>query len=111
MSPVRACAAHGAGNCPLCKRRARARSPRRSYSDTAAYRAMVDQVLETYGVSCHYCAGDVVHIVNGELVTLDPNDPLVLAHVIPHAAGGPFELDNLRPAHRTCNLRQGRRHG
>lgn len=102
MSPVRACAAHGVGNCRLCAKRRRASSPRRPYSDTAAYRAMLEQVLETCGALCHYCSRPI---------DLDPraDDPLELAHLVAHADGGAFELDNLRPAHRSCNRSAGRR--
>jgi 5-methylcytosine-specific restriction endonuclease McrA len=68
---------------------------------------MRDLVLETYGDMCHYagvdprCPG---------LVDLAPHalDPLELAHVVDHEDGGPFELENLRPSHRSCNRRAGR---
>lgn len=45
-------------------------------------------VLATYGDRCHLC---------GELGA-DTAD-----HLIPRAAGGDDSIDNLRPAHRSCN--------
>jgi 5-methylcytosine-specific restriction endonuclease McrA len=35
-----------------------------------------------------------------------PGDPFVADHVIPGALGGPDTLDNLAPAHRSCNGRK-----
>ena len=34
-------------------------------------------------------------------------DPFVADHVIPRVLGGPDTLDNLAPAHRSCNGRKG----
>jgi hypothetical protein len=64
---------------------------------------MRQAVVEAYGDACHYCA----------LSTTDPaicaeRGPFELAHVIAHADGGPYELENLRPSHRSCNRRAGR---
>lgn len=108
MSPVRACAAHGAPNCARCKAaRKRQRAPRRAYSDTAAYRAMLALVLETFGPACHYAPDACVYFPAD---TTD--DDRVLAHLIPHALGGEFVLENLRCAHRSCNARDnGARRG
>ena len=36
-----------------------------------------------------------------------PNDPLVADHRIPLAHGGTNTIDNLQPAHRSCNGRKG----
>ena len=38
-----------------------------------------------------------------------PGDPFVADHVIPRALAGPDTLDNLAPAHRSCNGRKGAR--
>lgn len=100
MSPVRACTRHGRPKCPECARHARQRAQgaRRTYSDTAAYRAMILAVLEYHGPGCPYCPFDTT------------DDDRVLAHYpTPHADGGPFVLENLRAAHKLCNLRAGRR--
>jgi 5-methylcytosine-specific restriction endonuclease McrA len=35
-----------------------------------------------------------------------PGDPFVADHIIPRALGGPDTLDNLAPAHRSCNGRK-----
>lgn len=99
MSPRAGCPVCGLGGCQRHRKR---RPARRSYSGTAAYRAMVVAVLEAYGDACVYCH---------EPVRLDAGkrpDALVLAHVIGHDDGGAFELENLRPAHRDCNAAAGR---
>jgi 5-methylcytosine-specific restriction endonuclease McrA len=36
-----------------------------------------------------------------------PGDPFVADHVVPRSLGGSDEIDNLRPAHRSCNGRRG----
>lgn len=97
MSPVRACAAHGAPNCARCARK----PARRRYSDTAAYRQVRDEVLERDGAVCVYCDKPI------DLHTSSP-DPLELAHVIPHQDGGEFTTDNVRPSHQSCNRAAGR---
>lgn len=100
MSPQKACNTCGRPNCQRHKGKRRAT---RDYSNTAAYRRMLPEVLETYGDLCHYCREPV------ELDAEETDAQLVLAHYpIAFADGGPFELDNLRPAHRGCNRRAGR---
>lgn len=101
MSPSRACDRHGRPSCQRCADDARARraDTRRSYSGTAAERAMRVAVLETYGAGCHYC-GAPIDLEGGD-------DPLELAHLTPHRDGGPFVLENLRPSHRSCNRAAG----
>jgi len=60
---------------------------------------MLVAVLDEYGDCCHYCGHS----------TTEPTRDLVLAHYpVAHADGGPFTLENLRPAHRACNLAAGR---
>lgn len=49
-------------------------------------------VLAEYGNVCHLCGG----------VGADSVD-----HVIPRSCGGDDSLDNLRPAHRSCNYSRG----
>lgn len=100
MSPRPACPVCGRGG---CRRHGRAPAPRRSYSDTAAYRAMARDVLETYGDACIYGDGPIDLNLTGR----HPRG-FVLAHVIADADGGAFELENLRPAHRDCNASAGR---
>lgn len=106
MSPVRACPLCGR---PNCQRHMTQRPKTRSYSNTAAYRAMVVEVLETYGDVCVYqhtdesCPGPI------DLAEAPAGEELVLAHYpIAHADGGTFTLGNLRPAHAGCNRRAGR---
>lgn len=101
--PRSACPVCGRGGCTRHRRRSSSSAPRRSYSGTAAERAMVQAVLETYGDACVYCLQPIA------LEAPRRSDHgLELAHVIPHADGGPFELDNLRPSHRACNRSAGR---
>lgn len=88
--------------CPACRKPA---PPRRPYSDTALERHVRAAVLDRYGYRCVlYCGQpidpDAPHRSDGELV---------MAHVISHADGGAFTVENIRPAHRLCNLRAGRR--
>lgn len=106
--PSRACVGCGRpgqwgrrSRCPGCRKPA---PPRRAYSDTALERRVRAEVLELYGWTCTlYCGRpidpDAAPRSDGELV---------LAHVISHADGGPFTAENIRPAHRICNLRAGR---
>lgn len=82
--------------CRKCKRKQSAEN-RRPYSGTAAERQMRVDVVETHGDQCAYCGG-----------TDYADDPLVLAHLVAHDDGGPFELHNLRAAHRSCNARAGK---
>lgn len=64
---------------------------------------MVVDALDAYGPSCLYCPGPTAD------EDLNPHDDFVLAHYpIAHADGGPFTLENVRPAHRECNLAAGR---
>lgn len=107
MSPVRACNTCGR---PNCTRHGPARRPTRSYSNTAAYRAMVPAVLETYGDVCLYArTDDACPAVIDLQAPPSPDLELVLAHYpVAHADGGTFTLENLRPAHRGCNRRAGR---
>ncbi len=60
-------------------------------------------VLATHGNVCHLC---------GQPVRLDvgPNHPHAyqVDHLIPLIRGGVDTVDNMRPAHRLCNLTKGR---
>jgi hypothetical protein len=64
---------------------------------------MRQAVLEAYGDCCFYGDGPI----NLALADRHPRS-LVLAHVVAHVDGGPFELENLRPAHLDCNRSAGR---
>jgi hypothetical protein len=104
MSPLRTCTRHGRPRCAACARaaadsRAAARRPGRG--DRGAYRAMTAAVLEAHGDRCPYCAEAVPGAGrDGELV---------LAHYpLAHADGGGWTVENLRAAHRLCNLEAGR---
>lgn len=102
--PRSACPVCGRGGCKRHRRRDHPKAAdRRAYSDTAAYRQMLTDAVETYGDSCVLCRGPIDLSLGGR----NPRG-LVLAHVIPHADGGPFTLDNVRPAHRDCNASAGR---
>lgn len=74
---------------------------------------MREAVIATYGDRCVYEAAGRCDFP-GEPVGLESRDrrdlrALELAHVIAHADGGPFTLENLRPSHRSCNRAAGRR--
>ena len=55
-------------------------------------RRMTALVLETYGDRCHLCG-------QRGATTAD--------HITPSSKGGNDDLDNLRPAHKSCNSRRG----
>lgn len=55
-------------------------------------RTMTALTLETYGTTCHLCGGPGA-------TTAD--------HVIPRQLGGDNSLENLRPAHLSCNSSRG----
>lgn len=64
------------------------------------------RVVEVYGTACHLCGTE----------TADPAEvghlhPLALSldHLVPRSRGGTDAIDNLRPAHRRCNLSRGAR--
>lgn len=53
---------------------------------------LVALALTTYGTTCHLCGRPGA----------DSAD-----HLIPRSHGGPDDLTNLRPAHRSCNYSRG----
>lgn len=96
--------------CPVCGRpkcrqhpRRRAAPERRPYSGTALERRVKAEALELYGADCAICGGAI------DLEARSGDGKLVMAHVIAHADGGEFTVENVRPAHALCNLRQGRK--
>jgi 5-methylcytosine-specific restriction endonuclease McrA len=68
----------------------------RRNGSTRAYRKARELTLK-YAYRCHICGGIATH-----------DDPLEADHIIAHADNGTHTLDNLRPAHRSCNRRRGR---
>lgn len=73
------------------KRRARMMSVPFEFVDYTA-------VLATHGMTCHICT---LPIDNRKLLEFD--------HVVPIARGGSHTFDNVRPSHRTCNRRKGKK--
>ena len=67
---------------------------------SSRWRRLVTLCIAMYGVRCHLC-GLVVCPWCGR-PGADTAD-----HVIPKSRGGLDDLDNLRPAHRCCNVRRG----
>jgi 5-methylcytosine-specific restriction endonuclease McrA len=64
-----------------------------SYSRT--YQANARLVVANAHV-CHICGQPARN-----------NDPFTADHIIPHSHGGSISLQNLKPAHRSCNSRRG----
>lgn len=64
----------------------------RPYRGTAAFREMRRRVWERDGGRCGRC---------GRLIT--DGEKWDLGHRIPHAQGGPFQAENLRVEHVSCN--------
>ncbi len=85
----------------------------RRAKELSAYREpySVEDVLRMWGSACHLC---------GELVDLDAPRHAVsknnegwqrglhLDHVVPIGQGGPDIVENVKPAHASCNLSRGR---
>lgn len=60
------------------------------------------QVLATYGNRCWLCHDPIdLRLRHPHPGSLTPD------HVVPRSLGGSDDLDNLRPAHRRCNLSRG----
>jgi HNH endonuclease len=53
-------------------------------------------ILDQYGMACHICSREIASRTD-----------LHFDHVIPRARGGTHTYDNVRPAHKTCNLIKG----
>ena len=66
--------------------------------------ALLRLVLEEYGPVCHLClVGIDLDLPPGH--KRGPSSD----HVVPRKFGGSDDLENLRPAHRSCNSRRGAR--
>lgn len=59
-------------------------------------------VLAQYGSVCHLCLQPIE-------ADVDPRGPRAATrdHVVPVSKGGPNVIENLRPAHRSCNVWKG----
>ena len=93
MTIVRACGVCGRIILPGTRRCAEHALPRRSGTYSREAKPMVEAA--TY---CYLC-GDGPR----------DGDPFVADHVIPRVLGGPDTIDNLAPAHRSCNGRKSAR--
>lgn len=66
-------------------------------------RRLMWQVLARDGWRCHLCGGSI------RPGTPDHREELTLDHLVPVSKGGSHTLDNLAPAHHSCNSRRGSR--
>lgn len=67
-------------------------------------RKLLARVLDEYGWKCWLCGGMIRPATR-------PRDPLGPSadHVIPRSKGGDNSIENLRPAHLSCNSRRQNR--
>ncbi len=94
---LRACTVCGAAFKPSASNTSRCpRHPREPVPRDRWYRKQRTLILTT-STHCGIC---------GQPFT-DPDDPAVLDHIIPRAAGGGHDPSNLQAAHRSCNARKG----
>jgi 5-methylcytosine-specific restriction endonuclease McrA len=64
-------------------------------------RLAADEVFRTYGPNCHICELPIDHSL-----PRTSKEGLTVDHVIPLSKGGLDTMDNLRPAHWSCNRRK-----
>jgi 5-methylcytosine-specific restriction endonuclease McrA len=64
-------------------------------------RLAADEVFRIYGPNCHICELPIDHSL-----PRTSKQGLTVDHVIPLSRGGVDTIDNLRPAHWSCNMRK-----
>jgi 5-methylcytosine-specific restriction endonuclease McrA len=87
--------------------RARVRRARKLQNGVEPYTEA--QVLETYGTACHLCTKEVNLEAPRRSGAHGWEDGLHIDHIVPISKGGPDTLDNVRPAHGSCNIKKGDR--
>ena len=65
-----------------------------------------DQVLEKYGTNCHICKEEINLLANRSSGAPGWEQGLHIDHVIPLSKGGADSLNNVKPAHGSCNLQK-----
>ncbi|MGW0682887.1 HNH endonuclease [Streptomyces sp. NPDC002754] len=73
--------------------------------NTAMFKRLVDQLKREYPWLCHLCGAPIptgVHHTDPLAYTADHVVPMALAPWLAE------DIENLRPAHRICNLRKGK---
>ena len=64
------------------------------------------QVLETYGTSCHLCLLPIDMQASRKVGEQGWENGLHLDHVVPLSKGGPDTLENVKPSHGICNIKK-----
>ncbi len=72
-------------------------------------RAMRKHLIEKYGAVCQLCLLAGRSEQRAAILLDKPNTPRAwsIDHIIPISRGGKNELDNMWPAHRSCNTSRG----
>lgn len=75
-----------------------------SWSGGARIARLTRRVVEVHGMTCHLCGTEC--LPRSEVGHLHPL-VVTLDHIVPRSRGGTDDVENLRPAHRRCNLSRG----
>lgn len=70
-----------------------------------------DEVISTYGVTCHLCGVEIDLTAPRKVGLENWEMGMHIDHLTPIAKGGPDTLENVRPAHGLCNVKKKDKEG